>query len=36
MMKNMKSGTFEVDTDNIQAITKDQLKDAEKPSLKLT
>jgi hypothetical protein len=30
MTKNMKSGIFKVDPDNVQAITKDQLKDADK------
>jgi hypothetical protein len=30
MTKNTKSGTFEVDLDNIQAITRDPLKDADK------
>jgi hypothetical protein len=30
MIKNTKSGTFEVDPENVQTITKDQLKDADK------
>jgi hypothetical protein len=30
MMKNTKSGTFEVDPDNVQTITKNQLKDTDK------
>jgi hypothetical protein len=30
MTKNTKSGTLEIDPDNVQTITRDQLKDADK------
>jgi hypothetical protein len=34
MMKNTKTGASEIDLDNVQAITTDQLKDTDKVELK--